>query len=59
MESGISIDDGRKLIKEVYGVDLPSTLRRDYADELLETIPESSLEKAFQFYERATKYSVK
>jgi hypothetical protein len=55
----ISVDNARKLVKEVYGVDLPYNLSRSYADELLETIPESSLDKAFEFYQKAIQYNIK
>ena len=55
----ISVENARKLVKEVYGVDLPSNLSRNYADELLETIPESSLDKAFEFYQKALQYNIK
>ena len=55
----ISVENARKLVKEVYGVDLPTNLYRSYADELLETIPESSLDKAFEFYQKALQYNIK
>jgi len=55
----ISVENARKLVKEVYGVDLPTNLPRSYADELLETIPESSLDKAFEFYQKAIQYNIK
>ncbi|MCJ1805957.1 hypothetical protein MRP92_03405 [Flavobacterium covae] len=55
----ISVENARKLVKEVYEVDLPSNLSRNYADELLETIPESSLDKAFEFYQKALQYNIK
>ncbi len=55
----ISVENARKVIKEVYGIDLPSNLTRSYADELLETIPESSLDKAFEFYQKAIQYNTK
>ena len=55
----ISVDNARKLVKEVYGVDLPATISRSYSDELLETITESSLEKAFEFYQKAIIYNTK
>ncbi len=55
----ISVENSRKLIKEVYGVDLPSKLSRSYADELLETMPESSLDKAFEFYKKTLQYNIK
>jgi hypothetical protein len=55
----ISVDNARKLVKEVYGIDLPATISRSYSDELLETITESSLEKAFEFYQKAVIYNIK
>ena len=55
----ISVENARKLVKEVYGVDLPPNLTREYADDLLVTIPESTLDKAFEFYLKAKKYNIK
>ncbi len=55
----ISVDNARKLIKEIYGIDLPTKISRSYSDELLETLPESSLDKAFEFYQKAIQYNLK
>ncbi|UOX35066.1 fibronectin type III domain-containing protein [Flavobacterium sediminilitoris] len=56
----ISVEDARKLVKEVYGVDLPARITTQTDSRyLLETIPESSLEKAYEFYQKAFKYNIK
>ncbi len=58
----ISSEDARKLIKEVYGIDLPSKIYRDglnNSDELLETLFPSKLDKAFEFYQKAIQYNIK
>ena len=46
----IPVENARQLVKEVYGIELPSTMRRDIADELLKTLPASSLEQSYEFY---------
>ncbi|CAA9202691.1 fibronectin type III domain-containing protein [Flavobacterium collinsii] len=53
----ISVENARKLVKDVYGVDLPSTLTRDEATNLLEKLPASSLDKSFEFYQKSIKYN--
>ncbi|HEY8936098.1 MAG TPA: hypothetical protein VIM65_12790, partial [Cyclobacteriaceae bacterium] len=57
----ISINDARKLVKEVFNIDLPASLRQETGESLrlLEELPASSLEKSFEFYEKAVKYSTK
>ena len=51
----IPVENARQLVKEVYGIELPSTMKRNIADELLETLPASSLEQSFEFYTKITK----
>jgi hypothetical protein len=58
----ISAENARKLVKEVYGIDLPSKIYStglDNSNELLENLPASSLEKAFEFYQKAIPYNKK
>lgn len=55
----LSIENARKVVKEVYGIDIPSRLSRDEATHLLETIEASSLEKSLEFYQKAIKYNIK
>jgi len=54
MSKEISIDQARKLIKEVYNIDLPTSIR-DFNDSrlLLETVPISTLEEAVIFQQKA------
>lgn len=58
----ISIEDARKLVKEIFNIDIPSKI---YSQELnnsrylLENLPKSSLEKSFEFYQKAIKYNIK
>jgi hypothetical protein len=59
-EVEITVENARKIIKEVYNVDLPTRIStQDDARYLLETIPESSLQKAYEFYQKAIKYNIK
>jgi len=51
----ISTQQARKIIKEIYGKDLPSKLSRDEATELLISLPSSSLEQSMLFYQKAIK----
>ncbi|MBS7233028.1 fibronectin type III domain-containing protein [Flavobacterium psychroterrae] len=53
----ISVENARKLVKEIYGIDLPRTLTRDEANEALKKWPASSLDKSFEFYQKAIKYN--
>ncbi|PXY42533.1 hypothetical protein DMB65_00455 [Flavobacterium cheongpyeongense] len=53
----ISVENARKVVKEVFGIDLPSSLTRDSADHLLRTLPASSLDKSLEFYQKAIKYN--
>ena len=46
----ISIDEARIAIKDVFEIDLPTRINRDESTKLLETLPESSLQKSFDFY---------
>lgn len=55
----ISVDDARKLIKEVYDIDLPKKIDSDYARELLETSKISSLDESFDFYQKALQFNTK
>ncbi len=58
----ISAENARKLVKEVYGIDLPAKIYPtglNNSNELLETIPASSLDKAFEFYQKALQYNLK
>jgi len=48
----IPIENARQLVKEIYGIELPSTIRRNIADELLRTLPASSLEQSYEFYQK-------
>ncbi len=55
----ISVEDARKLVKEVYGIDLPSNLNSNTSRELLETLDVSSLEKSLEFYQKSFQYNTK
>jgi hypothetical protein len=58
----ISVEDARKLVKEVFGRDLPSRISSsdvENARYLTETVPKSSLEKSFEFYVKSIKYNLK
>ena len=55
----ISVENARKLIKEVYGVELDTRIDRARSDELLENLLESTLEKAYEFYQKAIKFNLK
>lgn len=55
----ISVEDARKLVKEVYDIDLPSNLDSTISRELLETLDVSSLEKSLEFYQKALQYNTK
>jgi len=58
-EVEISVEHARELVKEVYNIDLDTKIYRDVSNELLETLPPSSLEKSFEFYQKAQKYNLK
>jgi len=51
----IPVEKARQAVKEIYGIELPSTIRRNVADELLRTLPASSLEQSFNFYQKILK----
>ncbi len=55
----ISVKNARKLVKEVYNIDLPSSLDSDVSRELLETLDVSNLEKSLEFYQKALQYNTK
>ncbi len=55
----ISVEDARKLVKEVYDIDLPSSIDSDLSRELLENLDASSLEKSLEFYQKAIKFNLK
>jgi hypothetical protein len=58
----ISVDDARKLVKEVFGRDLPNRISSSDVENvryLTETLPKSSLEKSFEFYVKSIKYNLK
>jgi len=56
----ISVEDARKLVKEVFDIDLPTSIVDQTASrELLESLNVSSLEKSFEFYQKAIQYSTK
>jgi hypothetical protein len=47
------------VLGEVYEVDLPARISRSYSEELLETLTPSSLDEAFEFYQKAIIYNTK
>jgi hypothetical protein len=55
----ISVEDARKLVKEVYDIDLPNRIDSGLSRELLETLNVSSLEKSFEFYQKAIQFNLK
>ncbi len=55
----ISVEDSRKLVKEVYDIDLPSSIDSGLSRELLENLEVSSLEKSLEFYQKAKKFNLK
>jgi Domain of unknown function (DUF4157) len=46
----LTIDEARMSVKDVLGIELPSRINRDESTELLETLPETSLQKSYEFY---------
>jgi hypothetical protein len=55
----IPIDEARRLVKEVFDIDLQSTISRQLSDDLLETLPVSDLNKSLEFYQKAIQFSTK
>jgi hypothetical protein len=58
----ISVEDARKLVKEVFGLDLPARISFDDPANvayLTSTLPKSSLEKSLEFYLKSIKYNLK
>ena len=55
----ISVDDARRLVKEVFDIDLPSSISRAKSDELLKDINASNLNKSLEFYQKAIQYNTK
>lgn len=55
----ISVEDARNLVKEVYGIDLPTNIDSSEFFNLLNTHAVSSLEKALEFYQKTLQYNTK
>ena len=55
----ISVEDARKLVKEIFDIDLPPTINRDRSTELLENLEVSDLNKSLEFYQKAIQYSTR
>ena len=56
----ITVDDARTLVKEVFDIDLPSTISSQaISTELLESLDISSLENALEFYQKGIQYNTK
>lgn len=58
----ISTEDARKLVKEIYGEDIPSRIDFkgfDNAVNLTRELKHSTLEQAYEFYQKAIKYNIK
>jgi hypothetical protein len=53
----MSVEDARNLVKEVFNIDLPSRISVNDIENavyLTKNLPKSSLEKSFEFYQKAT-----
>jgi hypothetical protein len=58
----LSVEDSKKIVKEIYGIDLPNRISSkdvENARYLTEVLPKSSLEQSYQFYQKAIQYNKK
>lgn len=55
----IPIEEARRLVKEIFDIDLQSSISRQLSDDLLNTLPVSDLNKSLEFYQKAIQFSTK
>ncbi|MGQ1948760.1 hypothetical protein ACT3CD_16840 [Geofilum sp. OHC36d9] len=55
----IPIEEARRLVKEIFDIDLQSSISRQLSDDLLNSLPVSDLNKSLEFYQKAIQFSTK